>query len=179
MGKKTISFDLSEDSISKAISELNQYKTEIANKTILFQQRVAERLKVLAQEGFTGAVVDEYTRLGDGSMQKMSEEAKVVVTVTHTGNLSVVLANGEDAVWIEFGTGVYYNPSNHPNAAYTDPMMLIGTFGEGGGAKKSWYFKDGEGVRSITHGIRKKMPMYYAVTAVCMEMSAIAKEVFG
>lgn len=44
MGKKKISFKLSEQDIDRAIKELADYKREIQRKTELLRDKVAERL---------------------------------------------------------------------------------------------------------------------------------------
>ena len=44
MGKKVISFGLSEQDIDRALKELEQYKQEIIQKTNLLREKVAQRL---------------------------------------------------------------------------------------------------------------------------------------
>lgn len=104
MGKKIITFGLSGQSIDGAIKELEQYKRDILKKTELLREKVADRLADEAQKGFNGAVVDDLVRGG-------KRYGSVDVSVDNRGAITVVIADGEDAVWIEFGAGVHHNGS--------------------------------------------------------------------
>lgn len=173
MGKKVISFGLSTKEIDRALKELAEYKQEIIRKTELLRVKVAERLAEEAKTGFSGAVVDDLVKGG----QKF---AQVDVSVDNRGSVTVVVASGEDAVWVEFGAGVYHNgspgSSPHPNGA--ELGMTIGGFGKGNGKKEVWgYYEDGE--LKLTRGTPARMPMARAVTTVCNDIKEIAKEVFG
>ena len=173
MGKRVISFGLSEKEIDRALRELTDYKQEIIQKAELLRDKVAERLAEEAKTGFSGAVVDDLVKGG----QKF---AQVDVSVDSRGSVTVVVASGEDAVWVEFGAGVYHNgspgSSPHPNGA--ELGMTIGGFGKGNGKKKVWgYYEDGE--LKLTRGTPARMPMARAVTTVCNDIKEIAKEVFG
>lgn len=173
VGKRVISFGLSEKEIDRALRELTDYKQEIIQKAELLRDKVAERLAEEAKTGFSGAVVDDLVKGG----QKF---AQVDVSVDSRGSVTVVVASGEDAVWVEFGAGVYHNgspgSSPHPNGA--ELGMTIGGFGKGNGKKKVWgYYEDGE--LKLTRGTPARMPMARAVTTVCNDIKEIAKEVFG
>lgn len=173
MGKRVISFGLSTKEIDRALRELADYKQEIIQKTELLRDKVAERLAEEAKTGFSGAVVDDLVKGG----QKF---AQVDVSVDNRGSVTVVVASGEDAVWVEFGAGVYHNgspgSSPHPNGA--ELGMIIGGFGKGNGKKEVWgYYEDGE--LKLTRGTPARMPMARAVTTVCNDIKEIAKEVFG
>lgn len=174
MSKRKISFSLSESEIDRAIKELEQYKKELADKTEMFRQRVAEKVKELAQNGFNGAIVDDLTAASGGP-----RIAQVSVTTMERGDLSVVIANGQDAIWVEFGAGVYYNgaagSSPHPKGA--ELGFTIGTYGKGFGSRNLWGFRE-NGELKLTHGTPAKMPMYNAVNAVCDEIEKIAREVW-
>ena len=104
MGKKVIRVSLSEKDIDRAIKELEQYKREIIRKTELLRTKVAERIANFAQSGFNGAVVDDLTNESGGA-----RTAEVQVSIDERENVSIVIAAGEDAVWVEFGAGVYHN----------------------------------------------------------------------
>ena len=174
MSKKKITIGLTEQDIDRAIRELAQYKAEFTRKVELLREKVADRLAVEAQSGFTGAVVDDLIKGG----QKFAD---VKVSVDNRANLSVVVASGEDAVWVEFGAGVYHNgspgSSPHPNGA--ELGFTIGSFGSGRGKQQMWKFKNDDGERVWTHGTPATMPMYRAVQTVCDDIQSIAKEVFG
>lgn len=172
VGKKVISFSLSEKSIDDAIKELREYRKDIHRKTELLRKKLAQRISEEAQKGFSGAVVDDLIK-GD------RKKANVKVSVTDRDSISVVIASGEDAVWIEFGAGVYHNgpvgASPHPKGQALG--MTIGGYGKGNGKKSVWgYYENGE--LKLTHGTPAAMPMSKAVTTVCNELQQIVKEVF-
>ena len=174
MGKRKITVELTESGIDKAIKELEEYKKDIKRKTAILQDRIAKRIEEEADKGFGSAVVDDLVR---GGYQKPD----VTVNYTTRGDISVVVAQGEDAVWVEFGAGVYHNgdlgSSPHPRGS--DLGMTIGGYGQGKGKQKSWGFKDGDGTLHVTRGTPAQMPLEKAVLSVLDELPQMAKEVFG
>jgi hypothetical protein len=173
VGRKVISFGLSTSEINRAMKELADYKQEILHKTELLREKVAERLADEAKNEFSGAVVDDLTRGGQ-------RFAQVDVSVDNRGSVTVVVASGEDAVWVEFGAGVYHNgsPGSSPHPHGAELGMTIGGFGKGNGKKEVWgFYEDGE--LKLTRGTPARMPMALAVTTVCNDIQSIAKEVFG
>lgn len=172
MGKKVIRFGLSAREIDRAIRELEQYKQDIIRKTNLLQERVAERLAELSRDGFAGAVVDDLLKGGQRT-------AQVDVSIDQRDNVTLVIARGEDAVWVEFGAGVHYNGSagTSPHPKGSELGFTIGGYGKGMGEKDVWgFYEDGE--LRLTHGAPAVMPMYNAVKTVCDEIAEIAREVF-
>lgn len=172
MGKKVIRFGLSAREINKAIRELEQYKQDIIRKTDLLRARVAERLAELSRDGFAGAVVDDLLKGGQRT-------AQVDVSIDQRDNVTLVIARGEDAVWVEFGAGVHYNGSagTSPHPKGSELGFTIGGYGKGDGKKDVWgFYEDGE--LRLTHGAPATMPMYNAAKTVCDEIAEIAREVF-
>ena len=141
MGKKVISFGLSEQDIDRALKELEQYKQEIIQKTNLLREKVAQRLADESQSGFAQAVSDTIVLKG-GSVVDL--HSQVDVSVDNRGSVTVVIASGEDAIWIEFGSGVYYNgsPGTSPHPSGAELGFVIGGYGDGNGKKKVWGYKD-------------------------------------
>jgi len=180
MSKKRISFGLSETEIDRAIKEVAQFKEDFQRKCNELLRRVAERLAKEAQQGFDGAIVDDLTERS-GSPKK----ANVAVRVENRGDCFVVVAEGMDAVWVEFGAGVYHNApaGTSPNpfaetaTGVPNPPIAIGTFGVNG-LKQAWGFYE-NGELKITHGTPAAMPMYNAVQTVSREITDIAREVFA
>ena len=173
MSKKKITVGLSEQDIDRAIRELAQYKADFTQKVELLREKVAERLADEARSGFAGAIADDLVKGG----QRLAD---VKVSVDNRGSLTVVVASGEDAVWVEFGAGVYHNrspgSSPHPNGA--ELGFTIGSFGKGYGKKETWgYYENGE--LKLSRGTPATMPMYKAVQTVCNDIQSIAREVFG
>lgn len=172
MGKKVITFGLSAREINRAIKELEQYKQEIIRKTDLLREKVADRLAELVKSGFAGAVVDDLLRGGQRT-------AQVDVTIEDRENVTLMIANGEDAIWAEFGAGVHHNgsPGSSPHPKGSELGFTIGSYGKGMGKKDTWgFYEDGE--LRLTHGAPATMPMYNALKTVCDEISEIAREVF-
>lgn len=177
MGKKVITFGLAESEISRALKELAEYKQEILRKTELLREKVADRLADEARSGFNGAIVDEQILKGGSASPKY---AQVDVSVDNRGSVTVVVASGEDAVWVEFGAGVYFNgsPGSSPHPRGAELGMTIGGFGKGNGKKETWgFYEDGE--LKLSRGTPARMPMSRAVTTVCNDIQEIAREVFG
>ena len=174
MDNKVISVSLSESGIEKAIQELLAYKQEIIRKTELLRQKVAARLADEARSGFNGSIVDDLTGKNNPRL------ADVNVSVDDRDNVSVVVAEGEDAVWVEFGAGVYHNgsvgSSPHPKGA--ELGFTIGGYGKGNGKKEIWgFYEDGE--LRLTHGTPARMPMSQAMNTIINDIVSIAREVFG
>lgn len=172
MKKTVIRFGLSEREIDKAIKELEQYKQELIRKTALLREKVADKIAGLAQSGFNGAIVDDVLKGG-------VKTAQVTVSLSNTDDVSLVIANGEDAVWVEFGAGVYHNGSagSSPHPEGSELGFTIGGYGKGMGKKEVWGYYEGDELR-LTHGTPAIMPMYNAVKTVCNEIADIAREVF-
>lgn len=172
MGKKIIRFGLSARDIDRAMRELEQYKQDIIRKTDLLRERVAERLAELSRDGFAGAVVDDLLKGGQRT-------AQVDVSIDQRDNITLVIARGEDAVWVEFGAGVHYNGSagTSPHPKGSELGFTIGGYGKGMGKKDVWGFYE-DGKLRLTHGAPATMPMYNAVKIVCDEIAEIAREVF-
>lgn len=172
---KTISVNvLSTESISNAIKEVEAYKQEVRIKAEILRKRVAERVAELAQAGFNGAIVDDL-------IHEPAKPADVKVYVENGSDISLVIAYGQDAVWVEFGAGVYHNPypgtSRHPQGERLG--MKIGEYKKGYGRLPEWGFRDDTGVTHMTHGTPAKMPMARAIETVLSEIELIAREVFS
>ena len=173
VGKKKITLGLSEQDIDRAIRELAQYKADFTQKVELLREKVAERLADEARSGFTGAIADDLVKGG----QRLAD---VKVSVDNRGSLTVVVASGEDAVWVEFGAGVYHNssPGSSPHPSGAELGFTIGSFGKGNGKKETWgFYEDGE--LKLSRGTPATMPMYRAMQTVCNDIQSIAREVFG
>jgi hypothetical protein len=177
MGKKIKINLLSVDSIDQAIAELETYKKDFQRKVDILRDRLAEEITDLAQAGFSGAMIDDVLP-GYGS----SRNAEVTVYHYGTGDITVVVADGKDAIWVEFGAGVYHNgsagSSPHPQGAKLG--YTIGGYGKGKGKSKVWGYYDASGKNGLvlTHGTPATMPLYNAMKTVSNKAVSIAREVF-
>lgn len=171
---KTIKIDLlSPGSLDAAIKQIDDYKRSLAGKCESLAEQIAERVAWRASEGFATAVSADII----GGPQIGSD---VTVTVESDGKMQVVIASGEDAVFIEFGAGVYDNgaagSSPHPKGA--EHGFLIGEYGLGRGKRRTWgYYENGELVR--THGTPAAMPMYHGLQDAIKVIADLAREVFA
>lgn len=175
VSRRVIQIGLSEQEVDRAIRELAEYKRDFLRKVDIFRERIAERIASEAQAGFNGAVVDDLVNGGE----KLAD-VDIGIGSSVGGSITVVIANGEDAVWVEFGTGVYHNgtagSSPHPRGA--ELGFTIGGYGKGLGKRQTWgYYEDGE--LKLTRGTPARMPMERAFLSVCNEIPEIAREVFG
>ena len=161
-------------SIQRAIRDLEAYKKWLNEKAEELKQRVAYLIATNSREIFNNAVADDL-------INEAAIIGNVDVTVEHNGNITLVIANGEDAVFMEFGAGVYHNGSvgSSPNPLGVNLGFTIGSYGLGNGAKNVWGFRDENGELHLTHGIPASMPMYRSMMAVVDNIEQIAREVFS
>ena len=168
---KKISMTLDPHSVAMAIAEVENYRTELERKTELLREKIGTEIAWSASNGFSHAVVDDI--LGNPKW------ADVDVHVEPEGDMTVVFADGTDAVWVEFGAGVYHNgtvgASPHPEGARLG--FTIGSFGKNG-RRNVWGFKE-DGELVLTHGTPAAMPMYNGVKEAVAHMAEIAREVFN
>ena len=169
---KKIKLSLNSKDIQQARRELERIREQLPERTNLLVYKVAKRIEEYARQGFADAIVSDALRGG-------AKRANVTVTTQSDGTVCTVIADGKDAVFVEFGAGVYHNgatgSSPHPDGKRLG--MLIGSYGEGRGKRNVWGYYDG-GELILTHGAPAKMPLYNAAQRVAEELQSIAKEVF-
>ncbi len=171
---RVISFSLTSASIQKAKAEIDAYRKSIPAKTDELCRQIAERIRSYAEEGFASAV-------SDTAINRPDKPASVDVSVEVRGNsIYAVVASGEDAVWAEFGAGVYYNgsagTSPHPKGA--ELGYVIGGYGKGKGTRQVWGYFDDSGL-VLTRGTPASMPLYNALVRARSEIASVAREVFS
>ena len=174
---KVIKIGLSASEIQRAIDEVAKFKAEFQKKVDTYRKRIAEEIAVYASTYFDNSVMDNVI---NGSPRK----PEVTVDWSDDGKIAVVVAHGEDAVWCEFGAGVYHNGSvgSSPNPYGNDLGFTIGSYGKGHGKQKAWgYYTDPESKTGLvlTHGTPASMPMYNAAQEVLRKSVNIAREVWG
>lgn len=174
MSKTVIRFGLGATEINRAIREVNKFKQAFRNKVDTYRKRIANEIAVQASLNFGNAVVDDVIK---GSPRRPD----VQVSVSERGDIAVVIADGEDAVWCEFGAGVYHNGAvgSTPHPSGESLGFTIGSYGKGYGKKQAWGYYDESGELVITRGTPATMPMYNAAQEVMRKSVEIAREVFG
>ena len=176
---KVITMKLTTRDIERAIKEVEAYKRDFIKKVDIFRERIAQEITDLAQSGFNSSTIDDVLpRYGS------SRTASVNVDLSSTGNVTVIVAKGKDAIWVEFGAGVYHNgsagSSPHPQGAKLG--YTIGGYGKGHGKQNVWGYYEVPGDRDtlvLTHGTPATMPMYNAMKTISAKVTSIAREVFG
>ena len=184
MSKTVIKFGLDPKDIDRAIRELNKFKRDFRNKVDTYRKRIAEEIAAQASLNFGSVVMEDVVgtivdkKLVPGGSTRTPE---VEVYPSDRGSITVVVADGEDAVWCEFGAGVYHNGSvgSSPNPFGADLGFTIGSYGYGRGKQQVWGYEDENGEIVITRGTPASMPMYNAAQEVMRKSVEIAREVFG
>lgn len=173
MSKTIIRFALDEQGIDAALREIKEYKQSFLKKVDIYRKRIAEEIANSASLKFASATM-EHTVRGE------TRKPDVRVSVDERGGISVVVADGEDAVWCEFGAGVYYNGSagSSPNPYGKELGFTIGSYGKGYGKSKAWGYYDETGELVITRGTPASMPMYNSAKEITKKAIDIAREVF-
>lgn len=173
---RTINVDVFDPaSIEAAVRELREYARWVERKAKELQERVAYFIAKDARAVFNTAVAED-------DMAEGIVTGHVEVSVQPgEDNTTLVIANGEDAVFMEFGAGVYYNGSvgSSPNPLGPGLGFTIGSYGLGNGRKEVWAYTGDDGQIHLTHGTPASMPMYRALMSVVNDIVDIAREVFS
>ena len=149
---KDIIIEMSTKSINDAIKELKALKTDFLRKLDIFT-------RILANDGVQIALSE--IRASESS----SNNANVVLTVNNMGDIvsAEISMIGHDALFIEFGAGIYYNPTNPPHVATKEGTFGVGTYpGQTHAFQKGWFYKDQSGVVHYTHGTQATSPLLKA-----------------
>ena len=174
MRNKVVKFDLSLNGIDKAITELENYKHWIVDKSNQLIQRLAREGYEIAYSGFSHVAYD-----GTNDVSLHVEQ--------RNENAVAVVAIGASVLFIEFGTGITY-PDNHPEAA--ENGMNRGEYGKGHGSQPYWYYYGDPGTNGVvkynkrgepvvrTRGNPANMTMYNTVRELEQDMRKIVSEVF-
>lgn len=171
---KTIKLRLATNSIRSAVEELKEYQDWMERKADELREEVAKRIQQLAQNGFDTGEIDDDQTYG-------FSVPNVSVATDTQGNVTVVIAQGEDAVWVEFGAGVWHNgqpgTSRHPKGE--ELGFTIGSYGLGRGKYDVWSYRDEGGEKHYSMGTPTQMPMQNAYLTVLQDIPTIAREVFN
>lgn len=160
----TINLSLTEESIDKAIADLQKFEQHIKDRTtelIAFMTTYGEE------------VAYNYISHVD------TGETVSSVIGYREGNKGLIMAGG-NAVWLEFGTGVARNGDTpeHPARSRLG-ISPIGTYGKGNGSNPDgWYYKDESGKWRHTKGIKADMFMYKTAEEIKKRYIQWAKQIF-
>lgn len=172
---KVISVTLDSASIDAAIAELKSYSAWVTAKAAELRERVAYFIAKDASAVFNAAAAADDLREG-------TITGNVHVSVEPGGdNVTLVIADGQDAVFMEFGAGVYFNGpvGSSPNPLGATLGFTIGSYSTYKPDKEIWGYNGPDGELHLTHGTPASMPLYKAVQSVAREIGKIAQEVFS
>ena len=167
---KKITFGLSVREVDEAIRQLKEYRESLNRKC----QTLVDRL---IQEGIT---VSNAT-LGSVTQSDLAGKGQISVESGSSGEVvsATLVLSGEKVLFIEFGAGAYYLPPDHPQA---------GEFGYGSGTYPDqthvpkpgfWFYYDDAGQKKFSRGNPAYMPMYQSAQAMRLQLTSLAKEIFG
>ena len=175
--KKTISFGLDVDSIDKAIRDVKQFKDDFTAQLELIAELFAEKIRQLAEVYYAGIVVDD---LRDEPPVYADVNVKAMKKNKHTW---LVVASGQDAVFVEFGAGVSNNTavggSLHPWATDnpSGEQFTIGSYSMYFKGWRAWPFKDESGTRHWSYGTPTSYVLYNATQEAIRYLPEIVQEV--
>ena len=173
MSKRVIKVTLSEQSINKAIKELNDYNKWLKDRTERFLKELGEAGVEIATAKFKSA---QYDGTND-----------VTVSVeTREENKVAVVAVGGAVLFVEFGTGINY-PDSHPEASKNG--FVHGGYGYHlGRMKNGWRYKGDLGTNGKpdeqhpgyikTKGNPANMCMYETIRELEEKFEEIARRCF-
>lgn len=180
---RTITIDVFDPaSVNRAVQEIRDYSRWVQRKTAELRDRVAELIVNQAQPVYQSSVAESGFQVINGSYVDDTRFGEVTVSVVPTNETTtVVIASGKDAVFMEFGAGVYYNGpvGSFANAWAADWGFTIGSYGKGNGRKEVWGYQGDDGQIHLTHGVPASMPLFNAVQRVSRDIVRIAREVFS
>lgn len=176
MAKRVIRGKLSSQGIQSIIDQLRDYEQGLHRKAELLCQRLAE----------AGLTVSQ-AKVGESPLGK-TISLRIDMEPSKAGCKAVLLASGQTKsneygtintlLLVEFGAGVFYNPSDNPKAR--ELGYGIGTFpGQVHAFEDGWYYWGEDEQWHYTHGTKATMPMYNASVTIREKVAEIAKEVFG
>lgn len=163
---KTISIELSEESIAKAIQEIEAYKAELKRKVTVFLTELVNAGYVVAQATLMAVPEDE-------------KKDTLIEVVQESENSMSISMHGEKFLFVEFGAGIAFSQPQNPNAS--EFGMGLGTYPNQTHAyqEEGWWYTDTDGQSKHSRGNAPYMPMYKADVEMTRQISNIAKEVFG
>jgi hypothetical protein len=173
VSKRVIKVELSEQSIEKAIRELNNYKKWLQDCTEKFLKELADAGVEIATAKFRAA---DYDGTNDVSVSVENRDK----------NKIAVVAVGGAVLFIEFGTGIKY-PNDHPEAGKNG--FTHGGYGHHLGRLQNGWRYQGEpgthGERDDEHpgyiktkGNKANMCMYETIKELEDKFEEIARRVY-
>lgn len=173
---KTISIDLSEKSIEKAIREIEEYKRSLNAKLKELVRRLAE----------VGIQSINATMMNIAPVNRGDYEVESVYNAEGTDVEGVLIyLRGDQVAFLEFSAGILFGTDTFeslPNNPSYGQGMGMGTYPSDKhhwDDPQGWWYVDKWGQPQHTYGVRAYAPMYHADIEMRNQIYTIAKEVFG
>lgn len=165
MATKKITVPPTEEGLKEAAKWLLDYKRKMLNGA-------NKLLAKILQEGEDYAI-NQLGHIDTG-------ETVSTIAAYREGNHGILLVGG-NAIWLEFGTGVFFNGEGYPHPKAEElGMNAIGTYGEGHGSNPNgWFYLGDDGEPHHTQGIEANMFFYNTGQMLRREYSKWAKEIFS
>lgn len=163
---KTIKIRMSRQSIQEAIKELERERVKFLEKVKLFT-------RMLANDGVQIALYQIRTSIGD------SQPPNITLDIDEGGDYcsAYIQISGKDFLFVEFGAGISYNPSNPPHAAQYG--MGVGTYpGQTHAYDKGWWYIDDNGNKHYSRGTQGTAPLWNARETIRNEAIITALQIF-
>lgn len=162
---------LSEKGLDDAINEVLKYKSDLNEKAKQFAAALANKGLNVAEIKFKNA--------------KYAGENDVECRVSENGTKCTIIAEGKAVAFIEFGTGVTHPPYG---GQLPEGVGEHGTYGQGKGAHKRWYYYGEPGNAGVpvsdkkglnyTSGNDAAMAMWGAVEEMAAQVESTWREVW-
>lgn len=168
---KSIRFDaFDKQSVDHARRELIAVKYEWKRKADICSEMIAAMLADLINENLMNVEIAD-------DLKDVTTHQQVFAApgVEARANGNMVTVYGENAVFIEFGAGVYHNSgTNNPLADKVEFDTAIGSYGKGQGNKKYWFVAH----NLISCGTPAYMPIYKAIEEIKPKIPSLIRQVF-
>lgn len=179
MAKTVLKADLSVKGIEDLKKQLLQYRDDLPNKCEKLVSRLLQNGVEVANTSISESPLGKYVTVTTNiSAEKMGCKGILlakgqVKEQEGYAPFSILLA-------IEFGAGIYFNPTPNPLIG-TDFPYGVGTFPGQTHAYQDmwWYWDESTNEWRPTHGVKATMPMFKASEKIQTEILKIAKEVFN
>ena len=164
MGSRKITIPATPSGFKAAASWLTGYKSRLIKQA----------------EALLGQMLQEGEQYAINSLGHIDTgETLSTIAAYREGNHGILLVGG-NAIWLEFGTGVFFNGEgyNHPKAEELG-MSAHGTYGFGFGSNPNgWWYIGDDGESHHTQGIEANMFFYNTAQMLRREYKRMAKEIF-
>ena len=168
---KTIHIEaFDKSSVDKAIEEVKAIKKEWKRKAKEAEKLIAEELANLINQNLMNvAIADDLINV------KEHQEVHTAPGVEARARGNTVTVYGENAVFIEFGAGIYHNGGvDNPLSKAVQFDTSIGSYGKGHGNEPYWFVAH----NLISRGTPAYMPINNAIEQIVPMIPTIVRQVF-